>query len=378
MIQVVNFILDPRVGGPHVYVNTVTNALKSKITSILVTAGRGPVTDIPLINLRHRWYGAYPLEVLINFGLILWLALIKRIPRQGVIFDVHGAANLAPILAARALGIPVVWHFHETWAKFKPFVRLGRWILRNTSHRLVVVANKAATVFGLDRYLVLSAAVDIEFWSCTAEEDVRGSQDRRLNIVSIGNLNPLKGHDILLSALEEFRHPYSLIIVGATLQNQLSYFEDLRKQADTICRNFPDASIEFRGWAVRDEIRDLLLKSDVFVLPSRSEACPIALLEAMAMECTCIASDVGGVSEIIDDASYGYIVKAENPIAIRTALESVCDLAEQEQLAIGKAARTRILAEYSAIRIAGMHMELYQELLGEAYSRDSATDRRKG
>jgi len=43
----------------------------------------------------------------------------------------------------------------------------------------------------------------------------------------------------------------------------------------------------------------LFVECDIFVQPSRSEACPIALLEAMAIKCVCVATDVGRVGEIV-------------------------------------------------------------------------------
>jgi glycosyltransferase involved in cell wall biosynthesis len=358
-IRVFHFILDHRVGGPHVYVRCLANSLVSEVKSTLVTAGRGPLTDIALLNFRHiiRWL--YPLEVISNAIWLCW-RFRRRRSRQRVVFDVHGAANLAPIVAARIMNIPMVWHFHETAGGLLTLVALGKMLVAGIPHRMVVVAKKAAAVFSLPGATLIPGAVDTHYWSLAKSVPRSFDGVRRLRILSVGNLNPLKGADVLLTALETLEQPWELVIAGAELQTYSDYAQDLRKHADRL--ESPTRRARFAGWRSAAEIRSLMEDSDVFVLPSRSEACPIALLEAMAAGCVCIATDVGDVREIMEDSSCGIVVPSESASALAAAIEHVAELGTAERQRMGKLAQKAIAARFSLQTQAEKHLGIYNRL----------------
>lgn len=358
-IRVFHFILDHRVGGPHVYVRNLARALASDIESSLVTTGHGAQTDIVLFNLRHRLRWLYPFEVVLN-ALWLYIRFWRRQSRQGAIFDVHGAGNLAPILAARMLGVPMVWHFHETVGGFSTLAALGKWIASGIPHRIVTVAKKAAVVFNLSDAILISGAVDPDFWSAATSDPPPCDGGRRLRILSVGNLNPLKGADVLLTALEIFGQPWELVIVGAELQTYSGYARELRDHAGRM--DSPSHLTRFAGWQSPEEVRRLMTAADVFVLPSRSEACPLALLEAMAAECACIATDVGDVRAILEAAACGIVVPTESSSALAAALEHVAEIGRDGRQRMGKLARETIVARYSLQAQAAKHLGIYKEL----------------
>ena len=64
--MIYHFILDHRIGGPHVYVNTFRKVLDDRFQSVVITTGVGPMTDRALLNLRHFWAPLFAVEVLIN------------------------------------------------------------------------------------------------------------------------------------------------------------------------------------------------------------------------------------------------------------------------------------------------------------------------
>lgn len=303
-------MLDHRIGGPHIYVDTLRKVLKGKVESIVVTTGRGAMTDMALLNLRHFWVPLYALEIIANVLLLVCMVLFGRIKRRAVIFNVHGGANLAPVLAARIGGIPVVWSFHEITPQFRTLVALGRWFLKGHPHTLVTVANKAKEIYRLEDAVLIPAAVDTSFWSrdevSEVDLDACGwlnldeSGERPFRMLAVGNLNPLKGMDILLDAIAAVDGPWHLKIVGAILNTHREYAAMLYRRAQQISSAKKGCVIDFLGWQEKIQVRTLLANTDVFVLPSRSEACPIALLEAMAMGCHCIAADVGDVSRMTE------------------------------------------------------------------------------
>lgn len=314
MQYVYHFILDHRVGGPHVYVDTLRNALPENVKSVVVTTGHGPMTELSLVNLRHYWTPLYALELLINMLILLLMLLTGSIKRQHSIFHVHGGVNLAPLLAARLAGIPVMWLIHETTPSYSQMIRIGKRILKGyRQHAIAVVANRAREVYGLDGAELLPATIDPAFWSrANLDAEIaelvgckwRDEPDRfprAFRLLAIANLNPLKGIDVLLDALAEVNGGWHLQVIGIELKTHKDYVRSLFQKADEVVQQNPRVCIDFLGWQDKYAIRELLASCDAFVLPSRSEACPIALLEAISMGCTCVAADVGDVRLMLND-----------------------------------------------------------------------------
>ncbi len=83
-------------------------------------------------------------------------------------------------------------------------------------------------------------------------------------------------------------------------------------------------SVDFMG-PVHDRatLIDLLRKASVFVLPSHAEGFPVALLEAMTIGVPCVASDVGGIPDLLDHGSAGVIVPPSDPVKLAKALDGL-------------------------------------------------------
>lgn len=84
-------------------------------------------------------------------------------------------------------------------------------------------------------------------------------------------------------------------------------------------------NIHALGRIPREDIAALLLQSDAFCMPTRSEGFSTSLLEAAACGCTPIITDVGGVAELIPDESYGVVLPNTKPKTIAAAISSLAD-----------------------------------------------------
>ncbi len=355
-MRVFHFILDHRIGGPHAYVRGLARELAPSVASTLVTTGRGDATELALINLRHFCKLLYPIEVLLNVVRLCWL-FRHRVSRRKVVFDVHGAANLAPILSARLLGIPLVWHFHETLPVFAALVRFGKAAAVGVAHRYVVVAARAIEVFDLPEAILIPGGVDLDFWQLTEPNEAEAP----LRLIAVGNLNPLKGMDILLDALEGLNGPWELVIVGAELQTFTVHAADLHRRSERIARD--DRRVVFTGLQSAAQVRKLLSHADIFVLPSRSEACPIALLEAMASGLACVASDVGDVAAMLDMPGSGIVYQSQSATALTAALIEAVALGREARREMGRRARAQVEARYSQRQMAARHLDIYRTLV---------------
>jgi glycosyltransferase involved in cell wall biosynthesis len=109
-------------------------------------------------------------------------------------------------------------------------------------------------------------------------------------------------------------------------------------------------------------VPDLLAAADIFVLPSRSEALPNSVLEAMASGLPVVASSVGGLTDVVEDGRTGSLVPVDDPIALSTAVQEVI---EHPSLAdrLGANAREAVIGRYSFERMANEFEALYRSQL---------------
>ncbi len=372
MIKAYHFILDPRIGGPHAYVDSLRRALIDSMESIIVTTGNGALTDIALFNIRHSWKWLYLVEIPINVLLILFFVITGRIKLENTVFNVHGAANLAPLIASWVLRVPVIWHFHETVGKFRFIANVGKFIIKKQRHKLVAVADKSKAVYVLDHAEVIPSSVDPDYWSRAAfdkESDqlaywnTNSEGGRTLRIVTVGNLNPLKGMDILLAALSDVYLPWHLKIVGSDLSTFRKYTKLLHKQAENIAAGNHRCRVEFTGWRDASYVRLLLETCDLFVLPSRSEACPLSLLEAMSMECLCVATDVGDVRNILSVNGCNNSIVNPDVASLREGIHNAIEMTSEEKKSITSKYREQIVESYSVDKISSVYLHVIRSII---------------
>ncbi len=119
-------------------------------------------------------------------------------------------------------------------------------------------------------------------------------------------------------------------------------------------------SVEFLG--SRADVVDLLQQSWGFVMPSRWEGMPNALLEAMACGLPCVATRVSGSEDIIADGVNGLLVEPEHPAEMAQALRRILEDAELAQR-LGWEGRATVIRDYQLITIVEQCLELYRRLL---------------
>lgn len=132
-------------------------------------------------------------------------------------------------------------------------------------------------------------------------------------ILSVGRLVYEKGHTYLLQALPPVleRFPSAAVVFAGD--------GDLRTALETEASRLGIRSaVHFLG--TRGDVPALVASATVFVLPSRSEGLPMALLEAMSQGKAVVCTNVGGLAEAVEDKHSGLMVPGEDPRALATAL----------------------------------------------------------
>lgn len=136
----------------------------------------------------------------------------------------------------------------------------------------------------------------------------------------------------------------------------------LRRTLEARATGLPASPARFRldGW--RDDAMAWMPAFDLFVLPSRWEGLPVALVEAMSLGIPAVGTRVSGIEDVIEDGVTGWLVEAANPRALADRL--ACATASPAARArIGEAGRTAVETRFSAEAVAAAHDRLYQALL---------------
>ena len=117
--------------------------------------------------------------------------------------------------------------------------------------------------------------------------------------------------------------------------------------------------VSFLGW--RDDAVELLGALDIFCMSSRWEGCPMVLLEAMAMRCPVVATDIGGVREIVINEETGLLVAPGDPEALADAVLRLL-AADAERERMGAAGRQRVEQHFGVEDMLAAYARLYRNL----------------
>lgn len=118
--------------------------------------------------------------------------------------------------------------------------------------------------------------------------------------------------------------------------------------------------VRFLGWC--SDLQPIFAGWDIFVQPSLQEGFGLATLEAMAAGLPVVATEVGGLPEIVENGKTGWLVPPKDPAALADRLRALL-LNPQERRAMGAAGRTRVLEHFSARQMVTRISDLYDSLL---------------
>ena len=135
-------------------------------------------------------------------------------------------------------------------------------------------------------------------------------------VLSVARLARIKGLDVLIDAVaraQRTRPRLVLVVAGEGPE---------RPALDTQARA---AGVDARFLGNRSDVGDLLAASDIYVQPSRSECAGQAVVEAMLAGCAVVASDTGGLREVVHDGGTGLLVPVADAGALAAAIGSLAD-----------------------------------------------------
>jgi glycosyltransferase involved in cell wall biosynthesis len=192
--------------------------------------------------------------------------------------------------------------------------------------------------------------------------DAAPRQRPRRVITTVANLRAGKGHDVLLRAARR--------VLARVPDARFELIGDgiLRSALEQAAVDLGiSGSVAFRGHCA--DVPARLAASDLFAFPSFMEASPNSVIEAMAARLPVVATNVGGIGEIIEDGRNGLLVPAGNDEALANALLRLIDRPD-EAAAFAETARQTVEMRYSFDRMVDEFEKLYIE---ELSSRQAGT-----
>jgi glycosyltransferase involved in cell wall biosynthesis len=305
----------------------------------------------------------------VNPFVILRMAWLLRRWRIDVVHTCLYDSDAGGILAARLAGVRrvishIVGHnFFVTdergWPRARK--RLWSWIYRwvyRLADQLIAVSEAVKTDLVARRGIAVSPRKIVVIRHSVAQEAMAvapehvervkqlcGITEASVVIAAIASLIPLKGHRYLIEALPA--------IVGSVSNLRCLVVGDgpHRAAIEQLVRRLGLAGhVVFTGVLDEEEKKAVIHLSRAVVLPSLSEGLPVVLLEAMALGKPIVATDVGGIRELIDDQLSGILVRPRDPEALAAAIVKVAsDQAWAEGL--GRAGRRRFEQAFSFPRV---------------------------
>jgi glycogen(starch) synthase len=189
----------------------------------------------------------------------------------------------------------------------------------------------------------------------TAGISSNGAHPRKLKVLFVGRLEERKGPDLLLAALvhiPQVLDQIEVVFAGSAGKDGDPYRQRLAQQADGLKRKFPRLTLKFLGYVSDKELQEHYSDADVFVAPSRFESFGLVLIEAMRHGKPVIASDIGGMREIINNGVDGYLVKVDDTAQLANRIKLLIEN-QAVRLKIGESSRQTYEQRFTARTMGG-------------------------
>lgn len=321
--------------------------------------------------LRHQGAVVTPFDITGNAGVLLVTRRVARHLKERHIDLIHCHLPMTGVIgrvAARIAGIPVVYTEHNTQEQYRPLTRRLNLFTWRWQDRVIAVSNAVAQ--SAARHGARGIPVQVIVNGVDADAFQRGdfSSSHIRDTLGIPAGAPVIGtvavfrrekrlQDWLRAAalVHEHHAAARFIIVGDG---------PLRSELEALASELGLAGhVHFAG--LQPDVRPYLAMFDVFLMSSEFEGLPIALLEAMAMECAVVATSAGGTVDVLDDGRNGCLAPVGAPGDLAARVMSLIDDAPR-RAALARAARERVVSSFTVARMMEQVERVYADVLGLA------------
>lgn len=389
-IAVVRIIARLNVGGPALHTIYLSRLLESTYPTLLVAGqvsdGEGDMTDIARaggVNLHT--VATLGREIRFGDDLRTLIALVRvlRKLRPSIVHTHTAKAGTIGRVAALLARVPIrvhTFHGHTFHGYFSPrktrvFLFIERVLSRFTTCVVTISASQRDDIVtryrvcAPEKVRVIPLGLDLERFKPVRTRQARNDFRREIGagdatvVTIVGRLVPIKNHDLYLDAAERIarsgRRCLFVIVGGGS--------ESARLQASARARGL---SVLFLGW--RDDLEAVYAGSDIVALTSLNEGTPLCLIEALAAGCAVVATDVGGVADVLEQGAFGLLSPSQDADAFAANLARLIDDAELRR-AMAMRSGDSIRERYDLSRLVRDMSALYQDLEAALHARHRAT-----
>jgi glycosyltransferase involved in cell wall biosynthesis len=328
-------------GAPRCLLELLESIDRSSYTPIVVAPMNGPLIEalkearidfrtIKEINWLYLYCQTsnlfirlfYLLErILLNIYLTGYSYYLIHQCKADLIY-LNTIASRYAAISAKLSGLPVIWHIHEGYQN-----KLKRaffyFLVRLVASKVIFTSKASESLWGFEKVKGKSVwvynGIDLEKVEELSRSKIEIDFEKdKTSIGYIGQINPYKGINILIEAMEKVKEVFPNAIcwiIGKPSPYQEKYYESLK---DCVIRKELEHNIKFIDF--QPNIFPLLAKIDILVIPSMYETFGRSLIEGMALAKPIVATRVGGIPEIVIDNETGILVSPDDSNQLSKAL----------------------------------------------------------
>ena len=389
--RIARIITRLNIGGPAIQAARLTTLLEARGYHTCLVHGRlgrdeGDMSDLVATHadVVHLPTLQRPIALLDDLRTLVRLFRVLRSFRPSIVHTHMAKAGLLGRLAATAYNatrgssprarLVHTYHGHVLEGYFRPFVSRTfmtfERLMSRVTDRIVAVSpavrRELVDTFRIGsaaQYRVIPLGFDLTPFAAIdarARADARRALDLASNaavVATVGRLTAIKQPHLFLEVIARIAptnpHVVGVIAGDGELRDELHARAAALGIADRV---------RWLGW--RRDLPTIYAATDVFLLTSRNEGTPVALIEAMAAGVPGVSSDVGGVRDVIDSADAGAVIPFGDVAALAAAVDRLLQDADLRRRT-GLHARARVLEKYSIDRLVRDIDAMYRELLSE-------------
>lgn len=261
------------------------------------------------------------------------------------------AAAIRPLVRASRRGAGLVYTEHNRWGQYKPPTRWANRLTYGLDDARIAVSQGVVDTIrhpAASEAQIILNGIDVESVRSSADRrgmrDELGIGDDTLVVATVANLRSSKDYPNILAAASRVLSRQDDVVFLSVGHGPDQ--DELRRLHGELGLGDGYRFLGFRRDAAR-----IMSGSDVFLLGSRHEGLPLALMEAMALGTAVVATTVGGIPEVVDDGVSGVLAPPEDDRALAAALEQVlADPSLRDRLGTAAAARAVAFDSRPSIR----------------------------
>lgn len=315
------FILEEgRFGGPQVYLINLINSISNRYDCLLSLPQKNSEKCQFMCkthNIKFKLLAIETLSIKIKslfFYCVFFLRDLITIWRHVIQADVDivyiggGSWQFKSVLATWLTKKKIVWHLNDT--SMHPFILLIFRLVAKLSKNFIFASERTKRYYNdlithKTSQIVIQSSVSIKFFT----HRVKKKKHKIFKIVTVANINPTKGIDLLIEIAILASHqklPFEFYIVGDIFETQAKYFKDLKRYI----KNLRLRNMFFLGRS--NNIIETLEEMDLYLCASKFESSPISVWEAMSLGMPIVSTDVGDVKIYLERYNAGVTYEQPN------------------------------------------------------------------